>query len=70
LYRRWVGGRTNVSLLPAFVASVLEPFTFQALRHLGASWGWIAFLAGWRGWGVQTRHDLDPPLDGAAKRAV
>jgi hypothetical protein len=25
LYRRWVGGRTNVRLLPAFIASVLEP---------------------------------------------
>ena len=60
LYRRWVGGRTRVSLGPAFAASLLEPFTFQALRHLGAAWGWGAFLAGSRRWGAQqTRQGLD-----------
>ncbi len=64
LYRRWVGGRTRVSLGPAFIASLLEPFTFQALRHLGASWGWVAFLAGSRRWGgQQTRQGLDQAVE-------
>lgn len=55
LYRRWTGQGDGLGLGPALVASFLEPFTFQLLRHAGACWGWIAFLSGGGGWGQQTR---------------
>jgi hypothetical protein len=32
-------------------AAILEPFSFQLLRHAGAAWGWIAFLRGNNEWG-------------------
>ncbi len=55
LYRRWVGERGAASYLRAFAASLIEPFSFQLLRHLGAVWGWAAFLAGRQTWGGQRR---------------
>ena len=55
LYRRWVGERGAVTYTQAFAASVLEPFSFQLLRHLGAVWGWVAFLSGRQTWGSQRR---------------
>jgi cellulose synthase/poly-beta-1,6-N-acetylglucosamine synthase-like glycosyltransferase len=55
LYRRWVGDRAVASYAQAFAASVIEPFSFQLLRHLGAVWGWTAFLAGRQTWGGQRR---------------
>ena len=36
LYRRWLGGRARTSLAAALAASLVEPFCFQILRHLGA----------------------------------
>jgi cellulose synthase/poly-beta-1,6-N-acetylglucosamine synthase-like glycosyltransferase len=55
LYRRWVGGATKAAFGWAILASFLEPFSFQLLRHLGASWGWLFFLTGQKVWGTQRR---------------
>ena len=55
LYRRWVDADSRARLWVAVLASLVEPFTFQVLRHLGASWGWVVFLTGGRSWGVQRR---------------
>jgi cellulose synthase/poly-beta-1,6-N-acetylglucosamine synthase-like glycosyltransferase len=58
LYRRWLGDRARVHLGWAIVAAVIEPFTFQILRHGGAALGWVSFLKGHRGWGAQARTGL------------
>jgi cellulose synthase/poly-beta-1,6-N-acetylglucosamine synthase-like glycosyltransferase len=58
LYRRWVDGHSPARLWVAVLASIVEPFTFQVLRHTGASWGWVVFLTGGRSWGVQRRAGL------------
>ena len=62
LYRQITGGRTKANFAAACLAAILEPFSFQLLRHTGAAWGWIAFLRGSRGWGVSARataYDTD-----------
>jgi cellulose synthase/poly-beta-1,6-N-acetylglucosamine synthase-like glycosyltransferase len=51
LYRRWTGDRTGARFGYALAASLLEPFSFQLLRHAGAALGWVMFLSGQRGWG-------------------
>lgn len=56
LYRRWaepVAGRTGFAA--GLLVSLLEPFSFQLLRHLGAALGWVVFLTGARSWGAQVR---------------
>ena len=65
LYRRLTGGRVQASVSTAAFAAVVEPFSFQLLRHAGAAWGWIAFLGGSNSWGFRERasrlrssHDL------------
>lgn len=58
LYRRWTGTRDGLSMRGALAAALLEPFTFQLLRHAGAIWGWHAFLTGRETWGVQQRTAL------------
>jgi cellulose synthase/poly-beta-1,6-N-acetylglucosamine synthase-like glycosyltransferase len=58
LYRRWLGDMARVNLLWAIVAALIEPFTFQVLRHSGAALGWVSFLTGQRGWGSQARTGL------------
>ena len=58
LYRRWVDPLTKARLDRAVLASLVEPFTFQVLRHLGAALGWVAFLTGHRAWGPQSRVGL------------
>ncbi|ALK29904.1 glycosyltransferase family 2 protein [Burkholderia plantarii] len=58
LYRRWTGSREHSSLAIALVASVLEPFSFQVLRHAGAALGWVHFLRGNQRWGAQERTGL------------
>ncbi len=63
LYRRWVqppaeGRADHARLHLAIVASLLEPFTFQIMRHTGAALGWVSFLTGHRTWGRQTRIGL------------
>ena len=72
LYRRWAqsapgvesfgGGVPRADFALAFLAAVLEPFTFQLLRHLGAAWGWLYFLTGDHRWGKQSRGGLLPPF--------
>jgi cellulose synthase/poly-beta-1,6-N-acetylglucosamine synthase-like glycosyltransferase len=69
LYRRWV--QTNhgaaheaprASFGLALLAALIEPFTFQILRHTGAAWGWLYFLTGSQSWGRQSRGGLKSPL--------
>jgi cellulose synthase/poly-beta-1,6-N-acetylglucosamine synthase-like glycosyltransferase len=55
LYRRWLGDKSAASFSQAFFASLIEPFSFQLLRHVGAVWGWVAFLDGRQTWGSQKR---------------
>ena len=64
-YRRWTGGRAPVSLPVAWACLIVEPFTFQALRHLGAARGWVAILAGRLEWGRASRTKADAE-EGAA----
>ncbi len=58
LYRRWVGQRSEANMAQAFLAAIVEPFTFQILRHTGAAWGWWTFLTGHGSWGRQVRTGL------------
>jgi cellulose synthase/poly-beta-1,6-N-acetylglucosamine synthase-like glycosyltransferase len=58
LYRRWAGPRARVNLVPAVAAALIEPFSFQILRHGGAALGWVSFLTGQRRWGSQTRSGV------------
>jgi cellulose synthase/poly-beta-1,6-N-acetylglucosamine synthase-like glycosyltransferase len=63
LYRRWTGDRTSSAFSYAVMAAVIEPFSFQLLRHLGAAMGWVVFLGSFfgqrrRGWGRQARRGL------------
>ncbi len=55
LYRRWLGPASGLRIGPAVAAALIEPFTFQILRHLGAALGWVSFLTGTRAWGAQRR---------------
>ena len=57
LYRRWAGG-SAMAAGPAIIASLLEPFSFQLLRHAGAAWGWWYFLTGRQTWGQSSRGGL------------
>ena len=54
LYRRWTGSEA-VRFGPGLLAALIEPFSFQLLRHLGAALGWVVFLTGERSWGSQSR---------------
>lgn len=58
IYRRWTGHHTGSSFGLAFVAAVLEPFSFQLMRHTGAALGWGHFLTGRCHWGVQVRRGI------------
>ncbi len=55
LYRCWTGDRRVASFGHAVFASIIEPFSFQLLRHVGAAWGWVVFLRGRQTWGSQQR---------------
>lgn len=57
LYRRWVGG-APMGVTAAVLASLLEPFSFQLLRHSGAALGWVTFLTGRQTWRAQSRGGL------------
>jgi cellulose synthase/poly-beta-1,6-N-acetylglucosamine synthase-like glycosyltransferase len=59
IYKRWTGQAKGLSLGAAIIASILEPFSFQLLRHTGALWGWIAFLTGRETWVKQRRTAVD-----------
>lgn len=58
LYRRWSGGMIADRWWPLLLASLVEPFGFQLLRHLGAVLGWGAFVTGSSSWGRQERKGL------------
>jgi hypothetical protein len=62
LYRRWLGPSLQVTLGWAVVAALIEPFSFQVLRHGGAALGWISFLTRQRRWGSQQRIGLIAPI--------
>ena len=62
IYKRWTGRDEGLALGPALLAAVLEPFSFQLLRHTGAIWGWIAFLSGSAQWGRQQRTGIAAEL--------
>ena len=55
LYRRWVGRTTEAHFGLALLAALAEPFSFQILRHVGATLGWVTFLTRRRQWGKQER---------------
>jgi len=57
LYRSWAGG-PPMSHAAAILASLVEPFSFQLLRHTGAALGWLTFLTGRQTWGAQSRGGL------------
>jgi cellulose synthase/poly-beta-1,6-N-acetylglucosamine synthase-like glycosyltransferase len=67
LYRRWIGQASEANMAQAFLAALIEPFTFQILRHTGAAWGWWTFLTGRGTWGRQTRVGL-VDADGVQRR--
>ncbi|WP_165321726.1 glycosyltransferase family 2 protein [Rhizorhabdus phycosphaerae] len=58
LYRRWSGGMLPEGWSRVLLASFIEPFSFQLLRHLGAAWGWIAFLGRSSTWGSARRGGI------------
>jgi cellulose synthase/poly-beta-1,6-N-acetylglucosamine synthase-like glycosyltransferase len=68
LYRRWLGGDARVRLRWAILAAVIEPFSFQILRHTGAALGWVSFLSGEKVWGVQRRLGLSQPAEPESAR--
>jgi cellulose synthase/poly-beta-1,6-N-acetylglucosamine synthase-like glycosyltransferase len=68
LYRRWAGPRAPINLGSAVLAALIEPFTFQVLRHGGAALGWISFLTRRRRWGRQERAGFSAPMGGTANR--
>jgi cellulose synthase/poly-beta-1,6-N-acetylglucosamine synthase-like glycosyltransferase len=58
IYRRWTGGTHSISWPKAILAALLEPFSFQLMRHAGAAWGWWTFLTGRQSWGRQNRGGI------------
>jgi GT2 family glycosyltransferase len=58
LYRRWTGDTESTHISRAVMAALIEPFTFQILRHLGAALGWVMLLTRGTSWGRQNRAGL------------
>ena len=58
IYRRWTGATHSISWPKAILAALLEPFSFQLMRHAGAAWGWWTFLTGRQSWGRQNRGGI------------
>ncbi len=53
VYGRWTGqGSSPGGFGMALLSALAEPFSFQLMRHVGASWGWISFLTRRHQWGV------------------
>jgi cellulose synthase/poly-beta-1,6-N-acetylglucosamine synthase-like glycosyltransferase len=50
VYRRWLGRSHPLGAIPAVIASLIEPFSFQLLRHTGAALGWVSFVSRSRRW--------------------
>ncbi len=52
VYGRWTGQRPGPARhLRALLAALAGPFSFQLLRQVGATWGWVIFLTGRHRWG-------------------
>jgi cellulose synthase/poly-beta-1,6-N-acetylglucosamine synthase-like glycosyltransferase len=68
LYRNWTGRRIGAG--GALVAAIIEPFSFQLLRHLGAAWGWVVFLTGRQVWGASARGGIAAKIDRDHDRAI
>jgi glycosyltransferase involved in cell wall biosynthesis len=60
-FRRWTGGRAVPGLARGVLCLILEPFSFQILRHLGAAWGWVSVLTGGMAWGRSPRPAAHAP---------
>ena len=58
LYRRWAGASASIGFGSGLLAALVEPFSFQIIRHLGAALGWGMVLTGSRNWGIQRRLGL------------
>ena len=58
MYRRWTGDARSTSLTMALLAALIEPFTFQILRHLGAALGWVSFLRQREIWASPSRAGI------------
>jgi cellulose synthase/poly-beta-1,6-N-acetylglucosamine synthase-like glycosyltransferase len=54
-YRRWLRDEHRAHFGAALVAALIEPFSFQLLRHSGAALGWWTFLSGRSSWGRSSR---------------
>ena len=68
LYRHWTGRRVGAG--GAVLAAIIEPVTFQLLRHIGAAWGWLVFLTGRQVWGTSPRGGIAARLSGEHERSV
>jgi cellulose synthase/poly-beta-1,6-N-acetylglucosamine synthase-like glycosyltransferase len=67
LYRRWTGDKDSTHIGLAVLAAIAEPFSFQILRHLGASLGWVMLLTRNTSWGRQNRDGLLAANGGSQK---
>jgi cellulose synthase/poly-beta-1,6-N-acetylglucosamine synthase-like glycosyltransferase len=57
VYHRWLGRSVSArTWLLAIGTSLLEPFSFQLLRHCGALLGWTSFLTSRTDWIPQRQH--------------
>jgi cellulose synthase/poly-beta-1,6-N-acetylglucosamine synthase-like glycosyltransferase len=63
LYRRWTGDHQSAGAAKAVLAAILEPFSFQLMRHAGAAWGWWTFLTGRQTWGRQSRAGITAQVE-------
>jgi cellulose synthase/poly-beta-1,6-N-acetylglucosamine synthase-like glycosyltransferase len=63
VYRKWTGSMHSISWSKAVLAALLEPFSFQLMRHSGAAWGWFTFLTGRQSWGKQDRSGIMAQAD-------
>lgn len=58
IYKRWTG-QEGLTTTSAIMVAFAEPFSFQLLRHIGAIWGWIAFLSGRQTWHANSRASFE-----------
>lgn len=55
-YHRWLGERPGLRLWGySMLVTLVEPFSFQLLRHTGAVWGWYSFLTQSMDWTPQRK---------------
>jgi len=58
LYRRWTGDTQSTNIAHAVAAALIEPFSFQILRHLGGALGWVMLITRNTSWGRQNRAGI------------